>query len=130
MSDNIQSGDAEFNSPNTTTEKILETQVPRRRRRTTLTTSEDDNDRAFTNEDIAAEAKIEAIDESIAGSEPQAQSKAKSTEAKISRRRRTSAPDTATESEEIKPKGIPKPTIGSSIPPSFVNQVKTSRKRT
>ena len=146
MSDNIQSGDAEFNSPNTTTEKILETQVPRRRRRTTLTTSEDDNDRAFTNEDIAAEAKIEAIDESIAGSEPQAQSKAKSTEAKISRRRRTSAPDTATESEEIKPKVIPKPTIGSSIPPSFVNQVnadikdretkknsaneKTSRKRT
>lgn len=124
MSDNTQTGEAlNAADPTSNSETTLEETAPRRRRRT-LTTSEVDNDRAFTNEDIAQEAKEESdipvvTDVASTGEAP-----------KTSRRRTTKTTHDAVPA---------KPTIGSSIPPSFVEKVSaelkeiakpTGRKRT
>ena len=129
MSENNQSGEAELATSNTKTEVNKLEKEPTRRRRTVLTSSEDDNDRAFTNEDIAKEAKAdtgsETSNETKSDNSTDSQSKNSRT-----RRKRTTAAEHEAKIEEAKekPKVIAKPSIGSSIPPSFVAQVNSDIK--
>lgn len=126
MSDNLQTGEAENSvDPTSNPETNLEATAPRRRRRT-LTTSEDDNDRAFTNEDIAKEAKVEADVEVTSDVREEVE------EPQRNVRRRTSAATRVTELEASPavPAVQAKPTIGSSIPPSFVEKVSAEIKET
>ncbi len=129
MSENNQSGEAELATSNTKTEVNKLEKEPTRRRRTVLTSSEDDNDRAFTNEDIAKEAKAdtgsEASNETKSDNSTDPQSKNSRT-----RRKRTTAAEHEAKIEESKekPKVVAKPSIGSSIPPSFVAQVNSDIK--
>ena len=129
MSENNQSGEAELATSNTKTEVNKLEKEPTRRRRTVLTSSEDDNDRAFTNEDIAKEAKAdtgsETSNETKSDNSTDSQSKNSRT-----RRKRTTAAEHEAKIEESKekPKVVAKPSIGSSIPPSFVAQVNSDIK--
>ena len=129
MSENNQSGEAELATSNTKTEVNKLEKEPTRRRRTVLTSSEDDNDRAFTNEDIAKEAKAdtgsETSNETKSDNSTDPQSKNSRT-----RRKRTTAAEHEAKIEESKekPKVVAKPSIGSSIPPSFVAQVNSDIK--